>query len=82
MDDKSIYHHTVQYRWSTKRGSAIINHYRDGYAISRYTSPEDVTNDNVNYAFAIQQLGLKNKKIVRLEVMKIYESKVVGQANN
>lgn len=82
MDDKNIYHHVVQYRWSTKRGSAIMNHYRDGYAISRYTSPEDVTNDNVNYAFAIQQLGLKNKKIVRLEVMKIYESKVVGQANN
>jgi hypothetical protein len=80
MDQNNIYHHEVQYRWSTKRGSALINHYKNGYAISRYTSPEDITKDNVNYAFAIQQLGLKGKKIVRLEVMKVYESKVVGQA--
>tara|TARA_R110000868_G_scaffold315459_1_gene576333 strand:- start:426 stop:728 length:303 start_codon:yes stop_codon:yes gene_type:complete len=78
MPDKPIYHHFVQYRWSTYRGSAKTNHYWKGYAISSYNTIEELTLDNVNFAFAVKQLGLKGRKFTDLRVVEIYESAVVG----
>ena len=82
MENKDIYHHEVQYRWSFKRGNATEHHYKNDYAISRYSTAEELNLDNVNYAMALKRLGLIGKKIIDFKVTKIYSSKVVGQSNN
>lgn len=81
MEDGNIYHHNVQYKWSFRRGSAKVNHYRDGYAISRYNTIEEINLDNVNYAMATKRYGLVGRKFFDFQVTKIYDSKIVGQVN-
>ena len=79
MEEQNIYHHLVQYRWTTKRGNALTHHYVDDYAISRYADLEYLNLDNVNYSMAVKRLGLLNKNLHDFKIVKIYESKVVGQ---
>jgi len=81
MEDGNIYHHEVQYKWSFKQGSAKVNHYRDGYAISRYKDLEDLNKDNVNYSMATKRYGLVGRKFIDFHITKIYSSKIVGTVN-
>jgi hypothetical protein len=74
-----IYYHNVQYRWSIKRGNAKHNTYKDDYAISVASDLDGLNQDHTNFAFVKSRLGLNGKKIDTLEVVKIYDSKVVGQ---
>lgn len=82
MEDRNIYYHTVEYSWSFKKGSGKINHYSKGYAISRYNTLEEINLDNVNYAMATKRYGLVGRKFFNFQVIKIYDSKVVGKVNH
>ena len=75
-----IYYHNVQYKWSIKKGNAKHNTYKDDYAISIASDVDGLNQDNVNFSFAKARLGLNGKKIDTFEVVKIYDSKVVGQS--
>lgn len=79
---ENIYYHLVQYKWSVKKGNAKHNTYKDDYAISKASDLEGLNQDHLNFSFAKARLGLNGKKIESIEIVKVYDTKTVGQSEN